>query len=403
MQDVWVGDSIPINFNNTDVYNPVINKHSNYYQQSIGKEYPTPYKTYPKKYAKQFNKIEQKNRFSNKVVGNPNPKTLIPPVVVPPIADLSYWKNNNLTTHSHINSQPQIDTYQSGYQVATDIGTNDNLMINNDMKLLRYNKYKGNNYSKNKYKIEMKKEVEKEVEKEPEIIFPYEIKPNYPGLVNTPYGYDPSQLLYSNLPSNFPSGKCQKNEVFKDYNEEVFKEIIQPGVYTTTQINEPLNSNIGISFTQQFQPLTSNIDDDGSIMYTQNDPLIFHGEEIEPYKETINESNVYDPRFSGYGTSYRSYIDENIGQPRFYYDDINSIRMPNYIVRSNIDFMKESDSYGPMNDANGNVNNYNIRDLANNQFHKSALQFRTDLQERLMRKMNVNKWQQKVAPIHKNF
>ena len=56
-----------------------------------------------------------------------------------------------------------------------------------------------------------------------------------------------------------------------------------------------------------------------------------------------------------------------------------------------------------MNDANGNVNNYNIRDLANNQFHKSALQFRTDLQERLMRKMNVNKWQQKVAPIHKNF
>ncbi len=451
MQDVWSGDNLIVNFNhNTDVYTPIIDKYSNYYRQPVGKEYPTPYKTYPKnnivdkgkKYTKQVNKIEQKNRFSNKVVGNANPKTLIPPVVVPPIADLSYWKNNNLTTHSHINSQPEYEVYQSGYQVTTDCGTNDdNLMMinNNDSKLLRNNnkydlyKYKGNNYSKNKYNLdeytstkenfivqqeldkleknrkESKKEqnkgskIKKDLDEEEELIFPYEIKPNYSGLVNTKCGYDPSQLLYSNLPSNFPSGKCQKNVSFKDYNSELFKEIIQPGVYTTTQIDEPINSNIGISFTQQFEPLTSSIDEDGSLLYTQNDPRIFHGEEIEPYEETVNESNVYDPRFSGYGTSYRAYTDENIGQTRFYYDDINSVRMPNYIVRSNIDFMKEADSYGPINDANGNVNNNHIRNLANNEFHRSALEFRTGLQERLMRKVNANKWQQKVAPIHKNF
>lgn len=452
MQDVWVGDSTPINFNhNNDVYTPIIDKYSNYYRQPVGKEYPTPYKTYPKnnkfdkgkKYSKQVNKIEQKERFSNKVVGNANPKTLIPPVVVPPIADLSYWKNNNLTTHSHINSQPEYEVYQSGYQVTTDCGTNDdNLMMinNNTPKLFRNNqkydvyRYKGNNYSKNKYDLneytdtkenflaqkeldkleKRKKEMKKEAEnkkknnninddEEEDMIFPYEIKPNYSGLVNTKCGYDPSQLLYSNLPSNYPSGKCQKNKAFKEYNEEIFREIIQPGVYTNIQVDEPINSNIGISFTQQFEPLTSNIDEDGNLNYTLNDPRIFNGEEIEPYEETVNETNVYDPRFSGYGTSYRAYTDENVGQTRFYYDDINSVRMPNYIVRSKIDFMKEADTYGPMNDANGNVNNNHIRNLANNEFHRAALEFRTGLQERLMRKVNASKWQQKVAPIHKNF
>ena len=30
-----------------------------------------------------------------------------------------------------------------------------------------------------------------------------------------------------------------------------------------------------------------------------------------------NESNVYDPRFTGYGTNYRTYIESVTGQPRF--------------------------------------------------------------------------------------
>ena len=48
--------------------------------------------------------------------------------------------------------------------------------------------------------------------------------------------------------------------------------------------------------------------------------------------DEINQANIYDPRF-GYGTGYRSYIDETTGQPRFYYDDIDAITKPNYIVK----------------------------------------------------------------------
>ena len=47
--------------------------------------------------------ISQNQRFA----GPANPKTLIAPIVVPPIADLEYWKNNNLTVLSQINTETQ--------------------------------------------------------------------------------------------------------------------------------------------------------------------------------------------------------------------------------------------------------------------------------------------------------
>ena len=75
-------------------------------------------------------------------------------------------------------------------------------------------------------------------------------------------------------------------------------------------------------------------------------------EEIKPQKElTAKEDNVYDPRLTGYGTSYRSYTDDNLGQTRFYYDDIDAVRMPNYIVKSNIDREPFADHYGTIPDG----------------------------------------------------
>ena len=56
---------------------------------------------------------------NQRLVGKPNPNTLIAPVVVPKCSDLDYWRTNNLVEHSAINSESQIDVYQSGYQVST--------------------------------------------------------------------------------------------------------------------------------------------------------------------------------------------------------------------------------------------------------------------------------------------
>ena len=395
----------------------------------------------------------------------PNPRTLIPPVITPPSHDIGYWKANNLITHSAVNTQKQIDDYNSGYLASTNCNSNNDLVqksfyrANNMPRSYGKNKnsytnsfpenyippscYKGgHNYfqdlkemnnidindasggssssirfvGKRAEDIHDGKPIPNSIEgfvnprnsevfTEPHMEgfkFPYEIFPKKDGDLNESCGYDPEQLIDGGLPSNFPSGKCQRDPLFKEYNENMFTEVIQPGVYTQTQIDEPINSNIGISFQQQFPPTVVQVDNkNGDIMYTKEDPRLFNPELLKSKDpvEGINTANVFDPRFNGYGTDYRSYTDKLLGQPKFFYDDINSVRMPNYIVRSNIDAFPWADSYGPMSDSSGNENNYHIRDLANQEFLDSAIEFRTGLQERLMRKTNAEGWQQRLKPI----
>ena len=333
--------------------------------------------------------------MNQKLVGTANPKTFIAPVITPPIADLQYWKTNNLIVPSIINSQSQIDNYQSGYEIMP-TNTRENYLNKDDEQLY---------YHKKKEEDEKEREEEEETHynKIPFIKQDTKKEQHIYNSINTNCGYNPKQLLVSNLPSNLPSNYIQQNPKMKQYNENLFTTIIQPGVYSRNEVNEPINSNIGISFQQQFEPLTKSIDEFGNIIYIEHDPNSFVP---KPKNSKINlnptEYNVYDPRFTGYGTGYRGYTDDLLGQPKFYYNDVDAIRMPNYIVRSNIDNQKFADSYGPIEDGNqfGNNNTENIRELANQAFLDNALDFRTDLQERLMRKNNARSWQNKLYPIN---
>lgn len=389
---------------------------------------------------------------NKKLVGTANPKTTIPPVIVSPIADLNYWKANNLVTNSAINEESNIDVYQSGYQVSTccaptydcaETCRNANPKTNsiNQQKVPLskenynnneiYNQYSvlgppkppgynsfgsggvgsidDSSYQNTGYPYNQKSKLENfelpylKNSTEKEII----TRPSESGEINIMCGYNPRQLQQSGLPTNFPAGNCQQKPEMKQFNENLFTQTIQPGVYTRNEITEPINSNIGISFTQQNPPTTCKTDlVTGEVEYIKHDPCI-----IEPIIETdiehnkdqkhYTEANVYDPRFYGYGTSYRSYTDENVGQTRFYYDDVDAIRMPNYITRSNIDSQSFADSYGPIPSGNsqGNKYNSNIRALANDAFMTSTIQHRTDLQERLMRKANNRQWQLRQAPL----
>lgn len=232
------------------------------------------------------------------------------------------------------------------------------------------------------------------------------IVPNESGWVNTNCGYNPEQLFTSNLPTNLPVGNCQRDQQLATYNENLFTQTIQPGVFTHSEIIEPINSNIGISFDQQIPPTTVDTNPiNGEYMFTEHDPRIIEPitfKEIEPNNVIPNEYNIYDPRFTGAGTSYRSYTDDLLGQPKFYYDDIDAVKMPNYIVRSHIDNQPYADSYGPIpaGDEFGNKNNADIRKLANQSFVDSAITFRTEMMQRLMRKRNTEQWQQRKAPIN---
>lgn len=335
---------------------------------------------------------------NQKLVGQANPKTLIAPVIVPKLANLDYWKTNNLVTHSSINEESNIDNYLSGYEVT--YKCNQDVTENYHNKKIHYiEKSTGDLDFKTrdiKYDYPYLKAPKGDIV----------VLPNGSGQVNTACGYNPEQLLEANIPANLPASMIEQDPSMSEYNKNIFTQTLQPGVYTTNQVNEPINSNIGISFTQQFGPITkqtSPITDE--ILYTEHDPRIIDTDTFGPAKnsniENVTEANIYDPRFSGYGTSYRAYNDENLGQTKFYYDDVNAVRMPNYLVRSQIDNENFADSYGPIPEGNefGNKYNTNIRKLANNAWMDNSLDFRNDLQERLMRKANARAWQQKVAPI----
>jgi hypothetical protein len=330
---------------------------------------------------------------SQKLVGGPNPKTLIPPIVAPPLADLEYWRSNNLVTHSAVNEESNIDVYNSGYQISTCCPQP--IPRPQPHPQPQPQPHPQLPYIKENYSQPTQEQYLK-------------VAPNQPGWVNTACGYNPEQLHMAGLPTNLPSGNCEQDPVFKEYNQNLFTQTIQPGVFYTNEIIEPINSNIGISFQQQFNPTTVKVNpDNGNVFFTEHDPRLFQDKpkgECESTKSLATAANVYDPRFTGYGTSYRTYNEPVTGQTRFYYDDVNAIRMPNYIVRSEIDHQPYADQYGPIQAGNefGNRFNQDIRTLANNSFLEGTLQQRTELQERLMRKNNAIAWQQRQAPISRH-
>jgi hypothetical protein len=316
---------------------------------------------------------------NQKMVGPANPKTNIPPVIVPPAADPSFWRGTNLTSSLKINQQGNTDLYRSGYLIS------DNDKLTEEYRQKDRNKYNGANVNK-------KHDHDEDT---------------YTGIgdIETSWGYNKDQLNYAGLPSNLAASGFSRNPSMKQYNDNLFTQTIQPGLYTRSEIVEPINSNIGVSFTQQLPPASSRIDPaTGALLRTEHDPRI-----VKPYLKntsayTVNEGDIYDPRFTGYGTSYRSYNDDALGQTRFYYDDINAIRMPNYISRSNIDTQPFADSYGPIQKGfeKGNPYTDKIHSLAENAFLEGAIQHRTELSERLMRKVNSEQWQRRAAPINRN-
>jgi hypothetical protein len=373
--------------------------------------------------------------MNQRLVGKPNPKTMVPPVIVPPIADMDYWKDNNMTTYQAINSQTNTDLYKSGYVESScdsfvnkrapcnymrnvvkpshrdmssfgGCGSHNNINHNNINHNINHNTNQGcsckpnqcmcmqsgidishnnnidhnsishNNINHNNINHEMDT-----------------LNMNVIDDINCAGGISVSNKRY-NLPINMQTTNCMKTDQLSQYNKNLFTNTIQPGVFYKNDIIEPINANIGISFEPQIGKTVINFDREGNVLYTENGSFQGNFQNNNCIYDSIPESDIYDPRFTGYGTSYREYIDDVTGQPRFFYDDVDAVRMPGYIVRSNIDNQPFADQYGPDREQTNDV-----RSLANDAFANSTIQFRTGLQESLMRKVNSEKWQQRMYPI----
>lgn len=113
-------------------------------------------------------------------------------------------------------------------------------------------------------------------------------------------------------------------------------------------------------------------------------------------------SMIYDPRMVGYSDSNRSYVDKILGQPKFYYDDINSARAPNYITRNKIDIYSFGETTGRLKDPKNSQTCGDNNQLAVEEFHNSALLHRADMMQSLMNKRNGEMWQLRNFPISTN-
>jgi len=306
--------------------------------------------------------------LNQSLAGGPNPKTKIPPLVAAPSHDLDSWKNNDFVVHSHINRETNFDEEKSGYSYG--------------MQMIPFRCYSKPDY-----------EDEDIIE-----TFKDKTEPKPPKM---------KRRRVRNISPVEPIEDDEKNEIINippptpcfesERRDNLITQTLQPGIFQKSHIGEPIQSNIGISFTQQFGP-TKIMEKDNKIKFTtfdlDNTTVI---PEIIEEQVKQDHSNVYDPRFTGYGTSYRGYTDRLTGQPKFFYDDVDSITMPNYITRSKVDIFPWAKTYGP--DDMSDVSDGRHRQLANDAFTNSTLKFRTELQERLMRKRNAELWQRRVAPI----
>jgi len=358
---------------------------------------------------------------SNQALAGPaNPKTRKAPVVVPPIADLSYWANNEFVNFPSINDHSQSDLYQSGY-----------------IPVVQKKQYKSPSIpspspstfpspapSVEMYSSNYAREIDfmyepKFVEDDKKIKEGYNLDQSIDKSLDTPPvgkskqciennrgiimsdGYDRRNIKY-NMPTNYGGGRCNLTDAMKEYNDNLFTQTLQPGVYYKNQVIEPIHANMGVSFTQQFEPTDVNVNGN-TVTYTSHDPFLYTPPPKKPEEKRATEYNVYDPRLTGYGTNYRSYIDKLTGQPRFCYDDVDSVRRPNYIVRSNIDHMPLAEKYGTMvDDDTMSSNNDRIREHAQQTILDDTIAYRTDLQNSLLRKRNSEMWQLRVAPLRRD-
>lgn len=369
---------------------------------------------------------------NQQLAGGPNMRTTVPPLIAPPSHDLNAWKENDFVTHSNINRETNFDYSRSGYNygvLPTKCFGSQTCEGPGDLRSQRpkscVNCEKRNNCSaqglkhSNTENSAIKPTSVSSVKRLPDII--RDLRRQNVGeeeiLKMTAGSNSNSKVSNSNIQARSikydeakkdcdgrlgatgPDREIKISPCFENpRRDNIITQTLQPGVYQKSHVGEPIQSNIGISYIQEFVP-TEVQSTPNRIKYTQQNPkdlIITPSSKEEIIDQTVD--NIYDPRFYGYGTSYRSYVDKLTGRPRFYYDDIDSITMPNYITRSKVDVFPWANTYGPDKIMSCDVNEEH-RQLANNSFHESALQFRTEMQERLMRKRNAEMWQRRIAPI----
>ena len=214
--------------------------------------------------------------INQKLVGGPNPKTRITPIIAPPSHDLDSWRNNDFAVHSQINKETNFDADMVGYNYGIlPTKCKECMYIPCQCKVLQ-----GNNKTENENIIEgfrdfkdMSKDGSRDHGKRDHGKRDHGSRNRHHGnrryqIINDPTP-DPDQYM------------TPKKEIVDDKHiipcfesprrDNIITQTLQPGVFQKSHIGEPINSNIGISYLQQWGPTEVQQTDD-MIKYTMHDP-----------------------------------------------------------------------------------------------------------------------------------
>ncbi len=222
----------------------------------------------------------------------------------------------------------------------------------------------------------------------------YSVKPQYypefssinNGIRNEPQsdieGF-PFETREGVLLSPTPSGAYTEKELMQPP-RNLYLQSIEPNLYSYSDVTYPINANLGISYTPEMPPrIKDQILTQGQYpydtipLYHRLDPQLIRDNQIpgraeelptrSPYSAkysdyeaasgTVDYNNIYDGRFSSYGSPYRSYADIDTAQVRYYYGDINAYRAPNFIIRNKVDHVE-------FRNDNGSISNEYPREVS---------------------------------------
>jgi len=285
--------------------------------------------------------IEQPQRQIERVKGNS--KVLEQPPVVPGLYD-DVWNDDVNTKYSVVN-QPSINYDNISGNISTKDDIIESFISSDRLELPKRNhepSYEVNNTSK------------------------------------------PKKTVRFNLEDTSNNNKCGKS----------FTTNIGSELTMNEEMIEPIDFNLSINQPFDETHKTTVFDKD-----KQKYIVIYHKDEAKQKidvfakdcKKQVNIDDIYDPRLSGSGSNERYYFDKNSDTIRYFYDDVNSIRKPNYLIRSHIDTVDFADSTGPYKEGSGLLNrddSRSFRDNINQKFQNDNIEFRTDMMTNILRKLN---------------
>ena len=354
------------------------------------------------------------------LVGPPNPKTLIKPIVVDPIYDITQ-RASELNVPTAINKRSAQFLGDSGYYVR-DSNVFPDPVERNRESVEYYSNPSRDNRRDPREPIEYSNPS-----RDPSESIEYYVNPvantsrassatsrlntmpndsydyrtfGEPGVdVNTAAVYNPSHYTKYNAPNNVPISECDMKD--PDFNERIYTQYIQPNSYNKTQVVGFPSSNIGISFQEPLYKTSIVKNKDGGNTFTELDPNDLNDTSIpyqDPYSDEPSYSEMYDPRQNGYGSQKRSYLDPMTGQPRYFYKDVDAVRRGNFFTRNNIDHLPFSQQTGLMKD----YVNTDVYCAADGAYLDQNSQFRENIQQSLLSKRNQEMWQLRKYPISRS-